>query len=174
VKRKENSQLPWSETKSYAIKVVRVSEGAPSCKIDHPKRAATYWRHTITSERWFDPGKEHLVAIILSTRYGVHGHSLVSIGSLNESIAHPREIFRAAVAGGGYGIILMHNHPSGDPSPSESDQRLTKRITECGELLQIPMIDHIIVGKGRLYFSFKESEKNPKSKRSKKRPSKRS
>ncbi len=83
------------------------------------------------------------------------------IGSLNEAVAHPREIFRAAVVASAYGIILMHNHPSGDPAPSEADKRLTRRIKEAGELLRICLTDHVIAGTtegGRQpHFSFREN-----------------
>src|ERR1044072_792427 len=155
---KENCELPWNETKSYEVRVLRISETGHARKIDSPQAALTSWRCSIAKKRWFDEDKEHLVVLILSTRYKILGHSLVSIGSLNESLGHPREIFKAAVAGSAYAIILMHNHPSGDPAPSRSDHSLTKRMEECGELLGIRMLDHVIVGKGRLYFSFKEAE----------------
>jgi DNA repair protein RadC len=86
----------------------------------------------------------------------------VSIGSLNESIANPRDIFRPAIITNAYALILMHNHPSGDPSPSEADTRLTRRVSEAATLLQISVLDHVIVGnpgwvgnpKG--FFSFKQ------------------
>jgi DNA repair protein RadC len=164
--RKENCQLPWNGTKSYAVKVVRVAEEAsPARKLASPQSAALYWRRVVAKKQWFDAEKEHLVVLILSTRYVVHGHSLVSIGSLNESIAHPREIFRAAVAGGACAIVLMHNHPSGDPRPSASDRALTDRLEKCGELLQIPLLDHVIVGHGREYWSFKEHPARGRSNR---------
>jgi DNA repair protein RadC len=86
---------------------------------------------------------------------------IVSVGSLNESIAHPREILRPALIHSAYGFILAHNHPSGDPAASDADRRLTRRIHEAAELLRINLIDHIIVGapeEGRQpYFSFKEN-----------------
>ena len=82
------------------------------------------------------------------------------MGSLNEALAHPREIFRAAILAGAYALILMHNHPSGDPSPSDADRRLTKNIREAASILQINLLDHVIVGSpgmGRpAYFSFRE------------------
>jgi DNA repair protein RadC len=86
---------------------------------------------------------------------------IVSVGSLSESIAHPREILRPALIHSAYGFILSHNHPSGDPAASEADRRLTRRIHEAADLLRINLIDHIIVGtpeEGRQpYFSFKEN-----------------
>jgi len=85
----------------------------------------------------------------------------VSVGSMNESIAHPREIFRPAITYSAYAVIVVHNHPSGDPSPSQTDHSLTRRLAEAAELLQIKLLDHIIIGApsdtSPGYFSFKEA-----------------
>ncbi|MFZ3377046.1 MAG: JAB domain-containing protein [Chthoniobacterales bacterium] len=72
------------------------------------------------------------------------------MGSLNESIAHPREIFRAAIATGAHAMVLLHNHPSGYPQPSAADRCLTQRLRDAADLLQIKLLDHIIVGQQRL------------------------
>ncbi|MEP6778168.1 MAG: DNA repair protein RadC [Chthoniobacterales bacterium] len=105
--------------------------------------------------------KESLRVILLDTRYHLLRIEEVSVGSVNESIAHPREIFRPAVIAAAYAVIVVHNHPSGDPSPSQADHGLTRRLVEAAELLQIKLLDHIIIGApgdGRLpYFSFKEA-----------------
>jgi len=105
--------------------------------------------------------KESLRVILLDTRYRLLQIEEVSKGSVNESIAHPRDVFRPAVIASAYAVIVVHNHPSGDPSPSQSDHSLTRRLAEAAELLQIKLLDHIIIGapaEGRLpYFSFKEA-----------------
>ena len=105
--------------------------------------------------------KESLRVILLDTRYHLLCMEEVSLGSVNESIAHPRDVFRPAVISSAYAVIVVHNHPSGDPSPSQSDHSLTRRLAEAAELLQIKLLDHIIIGapaEGRLpYFSFKEA-----------------
>ena len=105
--------------------------------------------------------KESLRVILLDTRYHLLRIQEVSLGSVNESIAHPRDVFRPAVISSAYAVIVAHNHPSGDPSPSQSDHSLTRRLAEAAELLQIKLLDHIIIGApadGRLpYFSFKEA-----------------
>lgn len=105
--------------------------------------------------------KESLRVILLDTRYRLLHMEEISLGSVNESIAHPRDVFRPAVISSAYAVIVVHNHPSGDPSPSQSDHSLTRRLAEAAELLQIKLLDHIIVGapaEGRLpYFSFKEA-----------------
>ncbi len=105
--------------------------------------------------------KESLRVILLDTRYRLIRLEEVSLGSVNESIAHPRDVFRPAVVASAYAVIVVHNHPSGDPAPSQSDHSLTRRLAEAAELLQIKLLDHIIIGapgEGRLpYFSFKEA-----------------
>lgn len=104
--------------------------------------------------------KESLRIILLDTRYHLIKSEEVSLGSVNESIAHPRDVFRPAIIYSAYAVVVVHNHPSGDPSPSQADHSLTRRLREVAELLQIKLLDHVIIGApaaGRLpYFSFKE------------------
>ncbi len=105
--------------------------------------------------------KESLRVILLDTRYHLLRIHEVSLGSINESIAHPRDVFRPAIISSAYAVIVVHNHPSGDPSPSQADHSLTRRLAEAAELLQIKLLDHIIIGapaEGRApYFSFREA-----------------
>jgi DNA repair protein RadC len=104
--------------------------------------------------------RESLRVVLLDTRHRLVREEEVSLGTLNESLAHPREILRPAIAHGAYAFVLLHNHPSGDPSPSEADRALTRRIREAAELMQIHLLDHVIIGRERPgappYFSFKE------------------
>ena len=104
---------------------------------------------------------ESLRVVLLDTRYRLKRVEPVSLGSLNESIAHPREIFRPALTYSAHAVIVVHNHPSGDASPSQTDHSLTRRLAEAAELLQIKLLDHIIIGapsEGNPgYFSFKEA-----------------
>jgi len=105
--------------------------------------------------------KESLRVILLDTRYHLIRTEQVSLGSGNESIAHPREVFHPAVVSSAYAVIVVHNHPSGDASPSQADHSLTRRLAEAAELLQIKLLDHIIIGapanENPGYFSFKEA-----------------
>ncbi len=104
--------------------------------------------------------KESLRTVLLDTRYHLIKIAEISLGSLNESVAHPREIFEAAIRYSAFAFILVHNHPSGDPSPSEADHRLTRRLAEAAQLLQINLLDHVIIGgpttARKPFFSFKE------------------
>jgi len=140
---------------STHLRVVRVGEN-PSQAVNQPALATAYWHQHVRAHPFFDAMKEHLAVLLLNTRQYATGWNLVSVGTLNESHAHPREIFRPAIAAAAYGLVLMHNHPSGDPAPSDADRRITKRIEEAGTLLGIRVVDHVIVGDGR-HFSFRES-----------------
>lgn len=96
----------------------------------------------------------HLLALDSQNR--VTRQTLVTRGILNSSLVHPREVFRSAIAEAAAGIIVAHNHPSGDPTPSPEDRAVTHQLVEAGQLLDIPVFDHIIVG-GDRYFSFAEA-----------------
>lgn len=105
--------------------------------------------------------KESLRVVLLDTRYHLIRVEEVSRGSVNESIAHPRDVLRPAVIASAYAVIVVHNHPSGDASPSQTDHSLTRRLAEAADLLQIKLLDHIIIGSPGQnqpgYFSFKEA-----------------
>ena len=93
--------------------------------------------------------------ITLNTKHAIAGIHIISIGTLNSSIVHPRDIFTAAVLNNASGIVLFHNHPSGDPEPSREDIETTQRLISAGEIMGIKVLDHVIVGENR-YCSFKE------------------
>jgi DNA repair protein RadC len=95
-----------------------------------------------------DADREHFVVVLLDRKNQVIGMNTVSIGSLTASIVHPRETFKAAILSNAAAIICGHNHPSGDPQPSQEDRVLTARLVEAGKLLGISVLDHIILGTG--------------------------
>lgn len=105
--------------------------------------------------------RESLRVVLLDTKLHLLRVEEISLGSLNESTAHPREIFRPALIYSAFAIILAHNHPSGDPAPSDADRRLTVRLGEAAQLLQIRLYDHVIIGTGdngrQPWFSFREA-----------------
>jgi DNA repair protein RadC len=125
-------------------------------KIDSPELVNELLGHEMRMLR-----KEAMRAVLLDTRYHLLRVEEISTGSVNESIAHPRDIFRPAVIASAYAVIVVHNHPSGDPSPSQADHNLTRRLAEAAELMQIKLLDHIIIGAQSEntpgYFSFKEA-----------------
>ena len=89
--------------------------------------------------------REHFLVLLLNARHEVIGRETVSIGSLNASIVHPSEVFKPAIQESAASILIVHNHPSGDPEPSEEDLTITKRLVEAGELLGIQVLDHVIL-----------------------------
>lgn len=99
--------------------------------------------------------KEHFIILILNTKNRILSKELISIGSLNSAIVHPREVFKPAVIKGAAAIICVHNHPSGDPTPSPEDISLTERLIRAGEIMGIDVLDHIIIGTEG-YVSLKE------------------
>ena len=89
--------------------------------------------------------REHFVVLLLNARHELQGRETVSIGSLNASIVHPREVFLPAILHSAASVVLVHNHPSGDPEPSEEDLSITRRLVEVGELVGIEVLDHVII-----------------------------
>ena len=104
-----------------------------------------------------DLKKEHLVALYLNAKNQLVHKETISMGTLNANLVHPREVFEPALKYSAAQIIAAHNHPSGDPKPSEDDLEVTKRLTEAGKMMGIELMDHIIVSKNS-HFSFKEEK----------------
>lgn len=119
-------------------------------RINSPADAAS-----VVMEELRFKSKEYFKIILLNTKNCVISIELVSVGSLNSSIVHPRETFIPAVKKSASSVILVHNHPSGETEPSHEDITLTNRLDECGKILGIKVIDHIIIGDG-VFYSFKE------------------
>lgn len=111
----------------------------------------------ILKRRLGDKKKEYFTILALDSRHNLIRDIDISIGSLNASIVHPREVFKEAISASAASVILVHNHPSGDPTPSDDDIRLTKRLVEVGKLVDIEVLDHIIIGAGRVV-SMKEEK----------------
>jgi DNA repair protein RadC len=138
------------------VKCVSVREMPfPACKVDMPEIAEKIWKEKIATLPEYDEEKEHLYVLGLNTKFELKAVAHISTGSLNESVAHPREIFRPLIGMAAYAFIIMHNHPSGDTAPSQADIRMTQRISEGAKILQINLLDHVIVG--NVPFSFKEN-----------------
>ncbi|MFC0522455.1 DNA repair protein RadC [Pontibacillus salicampi] len=118
--------------------------------VKSPDDAADY-----VMEEMRDLHQEHFVCIFLNTKNQIIHRQTIFIGSLNASIVHPREVYKEAVKRSAASIICAHNHPSGDPTPSQEDIHVTRRLTECGKMLGIELLDHIVIG-DRKYISLKE------------------
>lgn len=137
------------------VKAVSVREDIfPSVKLNMPEIVERIWREKIAVLPEYDAEKEHLYVFGLNTKANLKAIAHVSTGTLNESLAHPREIFRPLIAMAAHSFILAHNHPSGETTPSQADIRMTQKMNECGKMFEIRMLDHVIVGDS--YFSFSE------------------
>lgn len=117
--------------------------------------AAAYWRLHVPTHPLFNPNCECLVVLMINTRRRVTGHYLATIGTLDTLLVHPREVFRLAVMASAATIVITHNHPSGDASPSHQDIKVTRELIKAGEILKIDVMDHIIMGRPG-YMSLRE------------------
>ncbi|HVB39150.1 MAG TPA: DNA repair protein RadC [Vicinamibacterales bacterium] len=128
-----------------------VRAGVARLQITCPRDAAVYLMPQFGAR-----AVEHFGVVLLDTKHRVLRTTVVSVGTLDASLVHPREVFREAVAGSAAGLLLFHNHPSGDPAPSTDDEELTRRLVMAGRLLGIDVIDHLILADTR-YCSFQET-----------------
>lgn len=134
---------------------IKISDKLRKTKISDPKKIADILTEVLKSEQKDDRMKEHLWGVYLNARNTITRIELISLGVLNAGLVHPRETFRPAVVSSAAGLIILHNHPSGDIEPSEDDLKTTKRIEEAGKILGIELFDHIIINLKNDYFSFK-------------------
>ncbi len=145
---------------------------------DSPEQASAYWRLMVEGSEFFNPDVECMIVVLLNTRRKVIGHQIAGIGTLDTVLTSSREVFRGAIKGAASAIVLFHNHPSGDATPSEADIRVTRDLIRAGQVLEIEVLDHLIMGHGRPkslrelgYFeetrpderSVNEASKSPKS-----------
>jgi len=110
---------------------------------------------SLVMERLRYEDKEHFLALFLDSRHRVISYRTISIGNLQANLVHPREVFKEAVSRSAAALIAVHNHPSGDPSPSEEDYAITTRLKDAGDLIGINLLDHLIIGAGK-FVSLKE------------------
>lgn len=135
------------EFKVVALRECPVPEDMKIC--EQPQQVADYWRMHITTHPYFNPDCECFVVLLLNTRKRVKGHHLVTIGTMDTLLVHPREVFSVAIAMKAASIVLVHNHPSGDPTPSEADIKVTRDLIRSGQLLKIEVTDHVIMGNSK-------------------------
>ena len=115
-----------------------------------PDKAADYWRLHIATQPHFNPDCECLAILLLNTRKRVKGHQLVSIGTLDTLLVSATAVFRLAVMTSAAAIIAVHNHPSGESTPSDADIKVTRDLIRAGQLLKIELLDHVILLSKRL------------------------
>ncbi len=117
------------------------------------RSAEDVYEHFAQRMRWHQ--QEEFAVLLLDGRNRVIRESIISQGTLNASLVHPREVFRSAVREAAASLVLVHNHPSGDPAPSAEDRRVTRRLVEAGKVVGIRIVDHVVVA-DQGYYSFRE------------------
>jgi len=136
------------EFKVVALRECPTPEEMQLC--DTPDKVAAYWRTHLETDERFNPEVESFAILLLNTRRRVKGHQLLSIGTLDTVLVHPREVFRAAIIFGGVSaLVLAHSHPSGDSTPSDADIKVTRDLIRAGQLLKIEVLDHLVIGARR-------------------------
>lgn len=134
------------------VQLVKESNNVKGPRINSPQDVYRLVEHLQDSDR------EQFLTICLNTKNEVLSIETTAIGTLTANLVHPREVFKTAVLQNAAGIIIVHNHPSGDTVPSEDDVKITKRLCECSKIMDIQLLDHVIVGNGS-FKSLKEMGK---------------
>lgn len=138
----------WSHGYCSEYKVQEIRECAlPHSTLDSPDKVYEFWMQHVPAASWFHFEQETFSVMFLNTRRRITGFSVISIGTLDTILVHPREVFRAAIITGAAAIVLTHNHPSGDPTPSEADIKVTRDLIRAGQMLKMDVVDHVIIGK---------------------------
>ena len=149
----DKKKIPAKRVGIVSLKLVKES----SVLYETRKISSPYDAYKLIKNFLIDSDREKFVVACLDTKNQPVNISVVSIGSVSSTIVHPREVFKVAMLSNASKIICFHNHPSGNLKCSKEDENITNRLKECGEILGIELVDHIIVGDNNTYFSFKEN-----------------
>jgi len=141
----------------YRIPVYRIAMIKEKSAISVEQKTIRSPRDVFDAVREYlaDVDREHFLTLLLNSKNAIVGVNTASIGTLNSSLVHPREVFKAAIIANSAAVILVHCHPSGNPDPSNEDLEITRRLAEAGKILGIEVLDHVIVGEG-CWVSLKE------------------
>ena len=129
------------------FKVMRLNDTPPSGQtLDTPDKIVEYLKPQLAESVIYRPDVENFIIVHLNTRRGPIGFEIISTGTLDTLLVHGREVFKSAIVMNAAAIVLAHNHPSGDPSPSEADIKVTRDLIRAGQLLKIEVLDHVVLG----------------------------
>lgn len=140
----------------YEIRVERVRTIQYLDREVNGPAAAVDLAREIIAEEIAAYDREHFVALYLNTKNRPVGYQVISVGTLTAALVHPREVFKAAILSNANAVVVAHNHPSGDPTPSREDREITRRLKEAGQILGIELLDHLVIGHDGRYTSFRE------------------
>lgn len=149
-KREYEYKNEWLKCPSYKIKLIKEDS------IPYKKETANTPKlvYEIAKQYLEGTDRENFIIFMMDRKNNIIGINTVSIGSVSSSVVHPREVFKPAIIAGASGIILVHNHPSGDTAPSKEDIDVTQRLINAGEIIGIQIVDHVIIGDD--YYSLRE------------------
>jgi len=150
-KKNTRSRAIYQDTLIREVRINYQPTSEPAFKVGSPEDVASFVRKVLC-----DNSREQVIALFLNGAHQVAGFSIVSIGTANATSAHPHEIFQRAIGAGAVSLIMAHNHPSENTEPSPEDRYFTRKLKEAGELLCIPLLDHVIVT-NTAHYSFKEA-----------------
>lgn len=129
------------------FKVMRLQDAGTGAGVgDNPAAVVAHLRAQLPNSPAFNPDVESLMVVFLNTRRRIIGWQIISTGTLDTLLVHPREVFKPAYVMNAAAIVLAHNHPSGDPTPSEADIKVTRDLIRAGQLLKVELLDHVILG----------------------------
>ncbi|MFQ4870148.1 DNA repair protein RadC [Clostridioides difficile] len=151
----DKKKIPAKRVDIVSLKLVKES----SVLYETRKISNPYDAYRLVKNFLVDSDREKFVVVYLDTKNQPVSIEIVSIGTVNSAMVHPRKVFKVAVLSNASKIICFHNHPSGNTNFSKEDEVITKRLQKCGEILGIELVDHIVVGDDDKYFSFKENFK---------------
>lgn len=130
------------------FKVMRLQDAPAreSAVMDNPQSIVDYLRPMLVNSIAYRPDTENFIVVHLSTRKRPIGFEVISNGTLDTLLVHPREVFKSAIIANAAAIVLVHNHPSGDPAPSDADIKVTRDLIRAGQLMRIEVVDHVVLG----------------------------
>jgi len=138
-----------SKLNGAEFKIMRLQETPPAEQpiAASPEGIDAWLRPLLATSLRYNPDQENLIVILFSVRLRPIGFEVISNGSLDTLLVHAREVFKPAIVLGAYAIAIVHNHPSGDPTPSDADIKVTRDLIRAGQLLKIDVLDHVVLGK---------------------------
>jgi DNA repair protein RadC len=139
------------------IRVLSTLPANTPISCDGPAEIAHYFREHVTTSPRFHPEKEQLVVILLNTRLKARGFEIICTGSDSQAHFKMRDVMRPVIASGANQFVLLHNHPSGDPKPSQTDTTITRKICEVAKQLETTLLDHVIMGEGTSFYSHRDA-----------------
>jgi DNA repair protein RadC len=142
-----NAKRNWRTVlQGSEFKIMRLNDAPAGDVLDNPEPVVAYLKPRLAESLIYRPDVENLIVVHLNTRRRPIGFEIITHGTLDTILCHPREVFKGAIISNAAAILLAHNHPSGDPTPSDADIKITRDLIKAGQLLKIELLDHVVLG----------------------------